>query len=253
MRWLAGVDGCKAGWIAAVAPAEGRDAAAIRVLPRFSDLFAGEIVPDIVAVDMPIGLPDRVTGSGRGPEQAVRALLGDRQSSVFAIPARCAVEADDYEQACALALAHSEPPRKVSKQGFNLFPKIREIDTVLRAELAMCKRVFEIHPELAFRTMKGEPLTYPKKIKGVVNPPGMAERRALLQEAGLPLEAVSARPPRGAAADDLLDALAALVVARHIAAGRGKPFPDPPGRDSHGLPIAIWTFVSQTVSRRIEP
>ena len=118
---------------------------------------------------------------------------------------------------------------------------------------AMCKRVFEIHPELAFRTMKGEPLTYPKKIKGVVNPPGMAERRALLQEACLPLEAVSARPPRGAAADDLLDTLAALVVARHIAAGRGKPFPDPQGRDSHGLPIAIWTFVSQTVSRRIEP
>ena len=44
MRWLAGVDGCKAGWIAAVAPAEGRDAPAIRVLSRFSDLFAGEIV-----------------------------------------------------------------------------------------------------------------------------------------------------------------------------------------------------------------
>lgn len=244
MTVVAGVDGCKAGWIAALALAERPDAPVIRVVPRFADLLAGEIVPDLITVDMPIGLPDRVMGSGRGPEQAVRALLGDRQSSVFAIPARCAVEASDYRQACALALAYSEPPRKVSKQGFHLFPKIREVDALLRVEAEWRERVFEVHPELAFRTMKGEPLTHPKKIKSVVNPLGMAERQILLQEAGLTAETVRARPPRGAAADDLLDALAALVVARHIAAGRGRPFPDRPGRDSHGLPIAIWTFSS---------
>ena len=87
----------------------------VRVLPRFDDLFA-DAVPDIVAVDMPIGLPERVQGSGRGPEQLVRPLLGARQSSVFAIPARCAVEAADYAEACARALAASDPPRKVSKQ-----------------------------------------------------------------------------------------------------------------------------------------
>ncbi|CAM5761076.1 serine/threonine dehydratase [Bosea minatitlanensis] len=243
MVWLAGVDGCKAGWIAAIAATEG-EVPLIRVAARFADLFAGEIVPALLAVDMPIGLPDRVTGSGRGPEQAVRALLGERQSSVFSIPARRAVEAGDYAQACALALAHSQPPRKVSKQGFHLFPKIREIDALLRAEPAWRERVFEVHPELAFRTMKGEPLAHPKKIGGVVNPAGMAERQALLRAAGIAPAAVDARPPRGAAADDLLDALAALVVARHIAAGRGKPFPDPPGRDSHGLPVAIWTFSS---------
>ncbi|MGF7055036.1 threonine dehydratase/predicted RNase H-like nuclease [Bosea sp. OAE752] len=248
MAWLAGVDGCKAGWIAAIASAEGPEAPIIRVVPRFADLFAGEIGPDIVAVDMPIGLPDQVTGSGRGPEQAVRALLGDRQSSVFSIPARRAVEASDYREACALALAASDPPRKVSKQGFHLFPKIREIDALLRAEVEWRERVFEVHPELAFRMMKGVPLAHPKKVKGVINPPGMAERRGLLRDAGIAPEALSARPPRGAAADDLLDALAALVVARHIAAGRGKPFPDPPGRDSHGLPIAIWTFSSRAPS-----
>ena len=88
MAWLAGVDGCKGGWIVAIASDEGSEAPLIRVVSRFADLFAGEIVPDLVAVDMPIGLPDRVQGSGRGPEQAVRVLLGDRQSSVFSIPAR---------------------------------------------------------------------------------------------------------------------------------------------------------------------
>lgn len=241
MEWVAGVDGCKAGWVAAVAPAAGGPPV-IRVVSRFGALLEGEGAPQIVAVDMPIGLPDRIAGSGRGPEQLVRPLLGERQSSVFSIPARPAVAARDYREACALAFASSEPARRVSKQGFHLFPKIRELDGLLRGEAALCDRVFEVHPELAFRTLAGRPLRHPKKVKGVVNPAGMAERRALLAEAGIPADVLSSAPPRGAAADDLLDALAALVVARHIAAGRGRPFPDPPGRDSHGLPIAIWTF-----------
>lgn len=242
MGWVAGVDGCKAGWIAAFADQAGRDPPVFRVFARWSDLLAGLPVPELIAVDMPIGLPDRIAGSGRGPEQAVRALLGERQSSVFSIPSRDAVHAADYGDACRLALATSEPPRKVSKQGFHLFPRIREIDALLRAEPEWRRRIFETHPELVFRTMRGSPLLHPKKIKGVVNPAGMAERRTLLQAAGLPEAIVHERPPRGAATDDALDALAALVVARHIAAGRGKPFPDPPGRDSHGLSIAIWTY-----------
>jgi len=53
---------------------------------------------------------------------------------------------------------------------------------------------------------------------------------------------VSAAPPRGAKIDDLLDALAALVVARAIAQGRARSFPEPPERDAHGIPVAIWTL-----------
>ncbi|TCR67628.1 serine/threonine dehydratase [Bosea sp. BK604] len=242
MAWIAGVDGCKAGWIAALMN-DGQPARPVlRVVPHLADLLAGPDAPTLIAVDMPIGLPDRTVGSGRGPEQAVRSLLGERQSSVFAIPSRTAVHAEDYWEACRLALETSEPPRKVSKQGFFLFPKIREIDAMLRAEPELQSRIYEVHPELAFRTMRGAPLAHPKKIKGMINQAGMAERQALLIAAGLPSESVTTRPPRGAAADDALDSFAALIVARHIRAGRGKPFPDPPGRDSHGLPIAIWTF-----------
>lgn len=242
MVWVAGVDGCKAGWIAALMPLSGDAAPRFVVVKRLVDLLDGPDTPLVLAIDMPIGLPERVAGSGRGPEQLVRPLLGQRQSSVFSIPARAAVEANDYSEACRLALATSQPPRKVSKQGFHLFPKIREIDGLLRAEPGLRDRIREVHPELAFATMSGAPLRYPKKIKGAINPAGMAERRGLLIAAGMAAAIVAAPAPKGAAADDALDALAALVVARHIAAGRGKPFPDPPGRDSHGIPVAIWTF-----------
>lgn len=242
MAWIAGVDGCKAGWVAAILDLAGQAPPILRVVPLLADLLAERPAPALIGVDMPIGLPDRVNGSGRGPEQQVRPLLGQRQSSVFSIPARPAVEALDYREACRLALATSQPPRKVSKQGFHLFPRIREIDLMLRADPALRDGVFEVHPELAFATMHGEPLTHPKKIRGTINPAGMAERQALLLAQGIPSDIMQARPPKGAAADDALDALAALVVARHILAGRGRPFPDPPERDSHGLPIAIWTY-----------
>ncbi len=72
--------------------------------------------------------------------------------------------------------------------------------------------------------------------------PGLALRRDLLRGAGLPAALIDARPPRGAAADDILDALAGLTVALDIATGGGRSFPEPPGRDAHGLPVAIWTL-----------
>ncbi len=49
----------------------------------------------------------------------------------------------------------------------------------------------------------------PKKVKGRCWDPGLALRRRLLIDRGLPETVVNAAPPRGAAPDDLLDALLA--------------------------------------------
>jgi threonine dehydratase len=237
---LAGVDGCPAGWVAVVAGAGFADPR-VRVLPRLDALFEPATVPDVVAIDMPIGLPDRVGAGGRGPEAALRPHLGRRQSSVFSVPSREAVYARDYAEACAAAQATSDPPRKVSKQCFHLFPRIREVDTLLRAQPGLRPRVFESHPEGAFMRMNGgRPLLEPKKVKSRPHGPGLDERRALLLAAGLPQALVEAKPPRGAGADDLLDACACLVTAHRLTTGTAISFPAVPGRDEHGLAIAIW-------------
>jgi predicted RNase H-like nuclease len=235
--WLAGVDGCTGGWLAVfVRPISGETR--LRIVPRFADLLSAPERPAIVAVDMPIGLPERAGIGGRAAENAVRPLLGARQSSVFSVPSRQAVYAGDYREACRIAQATSDPPRKVSKQLFNIARKIREVDEVLRGSKA---RVFEVHPELAFWRLNGErPLTEPKKVKNRPYEPGMALRRTLLLAAGLSADVVNAPAPKGAAADDLLDALACAAIARRIFAGAAQPFPDPPPRDAFGLLMAIW-------------
>ncbi|WP_371744763.1 DUF429 domain-containing protein [Nordella sp. HKS 07] len=94
---VAGIDGCPAGWIAVMW--DGGASISSRLCARFSDVMA--LPATIIAVDMPIGLPQR---SGRPPERAVRSRLGGRQSSVFAVPSEIAVYCEDYAQACRVNL-----------------------------------------------------------------------------------------------------------------------------------------------------
>ena len=238
-QWVAGVDGCRAGWVAAfVGP--NKDIR-VRVMERFADIFAAPEQPCLVAVDIPIGLPARIGPQGRGPERAVRPLLGDRQSSVFAVPSRGAVYAPDYREACRVALETSDPPKKVSKQLFMIAPKIREVDGTLRNTPSLARRVFEVHPEVAFwRLNAGRALEEPKKVKGRPFGPGLALRRRVLANNGFSQAVTGQAAPSGAAVDDLLDALACAAIARRILARVAVPFPDPPLRDEFGLPVAIW-------------
>src|SRR5246127_3781429 len=198
--WLAGADGCPAGWMGAFVRPAGGDVRT-RVVPQFSAIARAPEAPAVIAVDMPIGLPARIGPAGRGPERAVRPLLGGRQSSVFPVPSRDAVYALTYLDACRLALLTSDPPRSVQKQLFLIGPRIREVDKALRADAALAARVFEVHPELAFWRLNGEqPLPLPKKVK-----PGLALRRDLLIAAGFPPTLIDAPTQKGAGRDDVLD------------------------------------------------
>jgi predicted RNase H-like nuclease len=75
IAWVAGVDGCRNGWVVALIRVDGGQAR-VRRVDRFSDIEALPEDPNIIAVDIPIGLPDRIGAGGRGPEHAVRRLLG---------------------------------------------------------------------------------------------------------------------------------------------------------------------------------
>lgn len=250
-RAVAGVDGCRAGWIA-VSRIPGREVAA-KVFPSFAELVAALPADAAIAVDMPIGLPAFSSRGGRGPEALVRPLLGQRQSSVFSIPSRAALYARTdgfttldawyaaHREASEVARATSSPPRGVSIQAFGIFSKIRELDALLVERPELRGQVIESHPEVAFWQLnERRAMELPKKVKGRVNGPGMEERKALLARHGLPRSFLDRAPPPGAAEDDFLDAAAVMLVAARFARGEAICFPDPPGVDDHGLPVAIW-------------
>jgi len=118
-------------------------------------------------------------------------------------------------------------------QAWAIIPKIREVDELLRAEADLRARVREVHPEICFYFMAGQhPMRFAKRRRA-----GRNERRSLLvTEFGDVVDiALGDLRSLGCAADDLLDAFAALWTARRIAKGTAITLPALPPRDRYGL------------------
>lgn len=221
---LAGVDGCRGGWIAVL---HDRVAGCWRVAiaARWSDLPAA----DRVAVDMPIGLPDC---GRRGCDFAARRLLGPRRSaSVFIGLRRPLLGFATYAEANAWGKSDGAG---LAKQAWFLLPRIAEIDQAMIP--ADQDRIHECHPELAFLRLHGGPVVESKRTAA-----GLAIRRSLLERAGVPVATLlDALDRRRAAIDDLLDAAVLVLTAARIADGAATCLPADPPRDSRKLRMEIW-------------
>jgi predicted RNase H-like nuclease len=232
---LAGVDGCRAGWVVVVAPWDAQDAQAhqVRICTRFDDVLNLEPAPAVIAVDMPIGLLVEPQPGGRGCDRLARRLLGRRASSVFTPPTRRLLEATHYEQVRGHGL---------SIQAFNILAKIREVDRLMTP--ALQQRVYEAHPELAFRTLAGRPMQYRKKTVA-----GREERVRVLEQAPYPLfqdirlafaQALHGCQRTQVAPDDILDAYVLVGTALRIWHAQGQRVPCVPACDQKGLRMEIW-------------
>jgi predicted RNase H-like nuclease len=118
---IAGVVGCKAGWIAVILQPDSPARAEAKVFENFMKL-AGVLNPDsIIAVDMPIGLPERASKGGRAPDWAAKEFLRPRKGSVFLVPSRPAVYAYEqgYAQVCTVARETSDPESPFDTGLFN--------------------------------------------------------------------------------------------------------------------------------------
>lgn len=227
---LAGADGCKTGWLCLLAESTNAPLTAF-IAPTFQTLVDRLPQGGILAVDIPIGIPDC------GPRQCdieARRQLGPRRSSVFPAPIRAVLESPSYEQACATRQAIDG--KRMSKQAFAITPKIREVDLVLRGGDVAGREVRECHPEVSFALWAGAPLSFAKK-----KVEGRAERAALIDAVWPGLrENLRRTLPRGAyATDDLHDAFAALWTAARICSGSALVLPAEPELDSAGLSMEI--------------
>jgi predicted RNase H-like nuclease len=230
---VTGVDGCKAGWFAISKDLEtGR--VAWRICARVDELFLSELPPTVIGIDIPIGLPER--GARACDVQARQKLGRGRGSSVFPAPIRPVLEnSSSYQEACQARFEIEG--KKISRQAWGIYPKIAEVDDVLRANAVWRAILREVHPEISFYLLAGcHPMQSSKK-----TPSGKLERRALLEPSfGAALaEAVAARKRSRCVEDDILDAFAVLWSAERIASGASIMLPNEPPLDSVGLRMEI--------------
>lgn len=231
--FVAGVDGCRAGWIVALLDLDTR-ALTIRLIARIAEIERLSEKPQRIAIDMPMGLADIATKGGRDCERAARALLPGKSSSVFSLPCRAALAATDYARALAVNRASGPDNVGLSKQGFHLFDKLRDVDS--RITPARQKRCIEAHPELAFALLNGKPVLSRKR-----QPDGRSQRLRLLRKAGITVpKAMIENRPSGCAIDDLLDAMVLTRTAERHLCGEAICLPEKPPRDARKLTMAIW-------------
>ena len=228
MSGLFGVDGCRGGWIAATRLKDGD--LHVRRIAALTDLGAAQVI----AIDIPIGLAD--TGN-RECDVIARTRLGARRSSVFAAPLRPMLAAASHGEACTIGRnAPGNHGKAIALQAWNIVPKIREIDTLLRECPELRSVVHEVHPELIFNELsRGAPLPKKKLLDG---------RQARLALLAVALnetvhETMAHRRALACAPDDIVDAIAALWTAERIFRGEATCIPPRPPFDRVGLAMRM--------------
>ena len=226
--YLLGIDGCRKGWLGVLGrfgPEKGRFLGEeVKIVPRLAELLT--LSAKVVAIDMPLGLPEEFTPKGRVCDQLARRLLGPRAATIFTPPPRQAFLYQDYRKLYQAGI-------KLSRQSFNLLSKIKELRSLLEASRNL--PVYATHPELVFWSLNRAPL--PSKHR----PEGLKKRFKLLLETRLfkDLPSHLYRIPM-ALKVDLLDAYACLLAAKRIFGGEAKVLPPNPPKDRLGFPMAIW-------------
>ncbi len=223
MTWVAGVDGCHAGWFAVLRNANSGETRHHGPVPHISKIldFPQELF--IIAVDIPIGLLDHAERGGRNCDREARMILGQlRARSVFSPPVRSALGHRKYDQALAANRASSPERVGISIQCFALFGKIQEVDKWMDVEKQ--RRIREVHPELSFMKMHGDvSIPYGKKERQ-----GLNLRRELLVKEGFGEVIENSKREtlrREVREDDILDACAACWTAERIASNQACVVP----------------------------
>ena len=225
--FVAGVDGCRAGWVrfAVEVPSLATSVDVVDLAEllrnRPSDLAC-------IGVDIPVGLID----GSRACDKAARKLLGQpRGTSVFAAPCRAALSATTH--AAASQINRDKTGRGLSQQAFGIIPKIKQVDDAITSD---CQRwVLEVHPEVCFWAFNHHsPMKHNKKTKE-----GAVERIALLRRVFPEIDKHLASRPTRVGADDLLDSAAAAWTALRHHRNKAECV-CPPELDEVGLAVTIY-------------
>jgi predicted RNase H-like nuclease len=216
----AGVDVWRTNWVCVVL--EDGKLRAVDAAASIQDLLRTWRDLEAVGVDIPIGLPK---AGVRQADLRARDFVGPRRSSIFQAPPFEVVSEPTYQG--ALELSRRKHGRGISAQSYALRDKIREV-----MDLGD-DRIYEVHPEVSFREMNGQPLEFAKTTWN-----GQSIRRQLLEKSGIEFPPTLENAGRVDPVD-IFDAAAAAWSANRIALGEAHCLPDPP-EVIMGREVAIW-------------
>lgn len=228
----AGIDGCKLGWIL-ISFTEGEEK--YQVIEKTEDLTSIFEEYDRIFIDMPIGLEDEEYT--RECDRLLRRTGRRLCFFGFSPPIRPALEAPSYAEANMTSFEWTE--KKLSLQAWNITPKIKLIDSILRKNESLKSTVLESHPELLFQKLNGGMIFQKKNLKK-----GIRHRLELLRDQE-PIADDFFRDIKeeyrraDVGEDDIVDAMVLAYYAKQSEKKGLKTIPTEVEHDSEGLPKAI--------------
>jgi len=205
-----GVDGCRTGWFYTAIDHE--NDWEIGVSENIDKLWETHKDASLILIDIPIGLP---FNEPRACDLEARKLVGKGKTScVFPPPCREAAAAKNYKQACETN--KNILGKKISLQTWHISKKIKEVDDFLLKNPLAKHKIRETHPEICFWALAGgQPMKYSKK-----KAQGFEERLIVLQQnfsqsESIVNSALERFKRKDVAKDDILDSLAAAVIASY--------------------------------------
>ena len=233
MKKISGVDGCKGGWLAF--HFDGKNWSE-NLFEEINELYRASD-SNIILIDIPIGLRSIET-SERLCDLESRKILNKRKSSIFPAPSRLAIRCKEYRR--ALQKNKKATGRGLSKQSFNIMPKIKEVDDFIQSANynPRKKLIREVHPDVCFWGLNGcSEMNYKKK-----SALGICERlqvlSAYIKNVNKIFDQTRSRYYKTQVADDdIIDALVCAVTA--LFNGSLSTFPLAPETDTKGIPMEI--------------
>ncbi|TXT66480.1 MAG: hypothetical protein BAJALOKI1v1_290002 [Promethearchaeota archaeon] len=230
-----GVDACSGGWISVIHSK--KQSWKAKIFKNISALWNEYYSANIILIDIPIGLRNN-SGKARLCDAAARKYLTrTRSSSIFPTPCRKALQATSYDD--ANKINKQVTGKGLSKQTYNIIPKIKEIDYLLSKKPHAADIFIESHPEVCFTELNhGSPMNHYKKTTR-----GIQERIKLLKMISNwniePIKYVEQKFTKSELAiDDLLDAWI-LAISASFGKKQLKFLPKNYERDEKELPMRI--------------
>lgn len=221
-----GVDGCKGGWIASIYD---RGIFEIKKYSSVDELVEANKNYKELLIDMVIGLQsnkDEVR-----PDNAARALIPGRTSTIFAVPARQAVYAET--RAAIREANKSALDKDLPAQAIAIIPKMRELDEFLQENPAHKNRLKESHPEVCFSRLNGSVVMSRK-----ADEEGITERVGIIKKymPEITEEYIYQEAKRFKCnADDIVDSIVLCITANLVAQGKTDVIPEVVQEDVTGL------------------
>lgn len=227
-----GVDSCRNGWfVVAINVSLNWE---VGVFEDFSKVVSKYSSFDNLLIDIPIGLPNQ---GSRSCDILTRGKLGRRGTSVFTVPCRRAIYSGSYEEACRINLEING--KKLSKQTWNIVPKIKQLEKFLVSNTYYLNKIRESHPEICFYALSNnKPMQNSKKTED-----GIKERLNLMKNIFPKTEILFKHSKQKfnrseVTKDDIVDALILAISASNLTRGLAS-IPETPPKDEFGIEMEI--------------